>query len=246
MSRRVLPAFFNMPIIISNCSKAYRKRPVLNQLSLQLDQGEIFSLIGVNGAGKTTLIKCLLDFHTADLGEISLFGVVSALTSSRNELAYLPERFLPPYYLNGQQFLNYIFALHKSEVDDDLIGAMLDAMDLSAEILKKPVRDFSKGMAQKLGLTALLLLDKKLLILDEPMSGLDPKARALVKKQLRLAKEKGKTVFFSSHLLADVEELSDRVGILHEGTIAFCGSPEECKQKYHSKNLEDAFLKCIG
>ncbi|MDH5426510.1 MAG: ABC transporter ATP-binding protein [Gammaproteobacteria bacterium] len=235
-----------MPIIISNCSKAYRKRPVLNQLSLQLDQGEIFSLIGVNGAGKTTLIKCLLDFHTADLGEISLFGVVSALTSSRNELAYLPERFLPPYYLNGQQFLNYIFALHKSEVDDDLIGAMLDAMDLSAEILKKPVRDFSKGMAQKLGLTALLLLDKKLLILDEPMSGLDPKARALVKKQLRLAKEKGKTVFFSSHLLADVEELSDRVGILHEGTIAFCGSPEECKQKYHSKNLEDAFLKCIG
>jgi len=235
-----------MPIKITNCSKSYRSQAVLTHLNLHLISGEIFSLVGINGAGKTTLIKCILDFHKADQGDIFLFGLSSDVTSSRDELGYLPERFLPPYYLNGQQFLNYIFDLHKSSVDSEEVIQMLLDLDLSEDILKKSVREFSKGMAQKLGLAALLLLDKKLLILDEPMSGLDPKARALVKQQMKRAKEKSKTIFFSSHLLADVEELSDRIGILHEGTIAFCGSPEECKQKYHSKNLEDAFLKCIG
>ena len=174
-----------------------------------------------------------------------MFDVNSQQTAARKNLAYLPERFLPPYYLNGQQFLNYIFDLHKSKVDQTAVKQMLTDLDLSEDILKKSVREFSKGMAQKLGLAALLLLDKKLLILDEPMSGLDPKARALVKKQLKLAKEKGKTIFFSSHLLADVEELSDRIGILHEGKIAFCGTPSECKNTYQADTLEDAFLRCI-
>ncbi|MDH5425246.1 MAG: ABC transporter ATP-binding protein [Gammaproteobacteria bacterium] len=219
---------------------------MLNDIDLKVDAFEIFSLIGINGAGKTTLIKCILDFHTYDSGEIRLFDISSTDTTSRANLAYLPERFLPPYYLNGQQFLNYIFDLHKTSVDDVAVKQMLSDLDLSKDILKKSVREFSKGMAQKLGLAALLLLDKKLLILDEPMSGLDPKARALVKKQLKLAKEKGKTIFFSSHLLADVEELSDRIGILHQGKIAFYGTPEECKQRYQTATLEDAFLHCIA
>jgi len=241
----VLLAFF-MSILISQLNKSYKTQKVINNISFEVKCAEVFCLVGINGAGKTTLLKCILDFHKADQGTIILFGKSSRSTAARDELAYLPERFLPPYYLNGQQFLNYIFSLHKTSVDQASVNQMLDSLDLSHDILKKSVRDFSKGMAQKLGLAALLLLDKKLLILDEPMSGLDPKARALVKRQMKLAKEKGKTIFFSSHLLADVEELSDRIGILHEGTIAFCGSPEECKQKYHSKNLEDAFLKCIG
>lgn len=239
-------AFFYMPILISNLYKSYQSHSVLNGIDFDINVGEVFCLVGINGAGKTTLLKCILDFHKAEKGQITIFGVSSERTLSRQNLGYLPERFLPPYYLNGQQFLNYIFDLHKSKIDQKAILMMLHDLDLSEEILKKPVRKFSKGMAQKLGLAALLLLDKKLLMLDEPMSGLDPKARALVKKQLKLAKEKGKTIFFSSHLLADVEELSDRIGILHEGSIAFCGSPEGCKQQYNSDTLEQAFLNCIS
>ena len=233
------------PITISNLKKKYQQQLVICDVNLEIGSSEVFSLIGVNGAGKTTLIKCMLGFHQADDGDISLFDVSTQATVSRDRLAYLPERFLPPYYLNGQQFLNYIFDLHKTTVSAVAVKQMLNDLVLSEDILKKSVREFSKGMAQKLGLAALLLLDKKLLILDEPMSGLDPKARVLVKKQLKLAKEKGKTIFFSSHLLADVEELSDRIGILHEGKIAFCGTPEECKKTFQTNTLEDAFLKCI-
>ena len=233
------------PLKIKHLQKSFEKKPVLNNAELVIKNHEIFSLIGVNGAGKTTLIKCILDFHQADDGDISIFDMPSSKTKARLHLAYLPERFLPPHYLNGRQFLNYIFDLHESKVDNKSVLKMLADLDLSEEILIKPVRKFSKGMAQKLGLAALLLLDKKLLILDEPMSGLDPKARALVKMQLKLAKEKNKTIFFSSHLLADVEELSDRIGILHEGSIAFCGSPAECKQQFNAESLEQAFLNCI-
>jgi len=232
-------------VVISGVEKAYSSSVVLKGVDLTAEAGEIISLVGINGAGKTTLIKCILDFQKVDQGNIKIQDQSSELTTSRLNLAYLPERFLPPYYLNGQQFLNYIFDLHKSTVEPAAVKQMLSDLDLSAEILQKPVRKFSKGMAQKLGLAALLLLDKKLLILDEPMSGLDPKARALVKQQLKLAKEKGKTIFFSSHLLADVEELSDRIGILHEGAIAFCGTPDECKVQYQADNLEQAFLNCI-
>lgn len=234
-----------MPILISQLEKSYRSHQVFEGVSLELKLGEMFCLVGINGAGKTTLLKCILDFHKAEQGTITIFDTLSTQTLSRQYLAYLPERFLPPYYLNGQQFLNYIFDLHNSKVDHKKTLTMLNDLDLSDEILKKPVRKFSKGMAQKLGLAALLLLDKKLLILDEPMSGLDPKARALVKKQLKLAKENGKTIFFSSHLLADVEELSDRIGILHNGEIAYCGSPENCKKQYGADTLEQAFLNCI-
>lgn len=235
-----------MSIKILNLSKKYDSQRILKSLDLEIKDSEIFSLVGVNGAGKTTLIKSILDFHSFDSGSIKIFDVASDQTVARENLAYLPERFLPPFYLNGQQFLNYIFDLHKSKIDSSAVKKMLSDLDLSEGILKKSVREYSKGMAQKLGLAALLLLDKKLLILDEPMSGLDPKARVLVKRQLKLAKEKGKTIFFSSHMLADVEELSDRIGILHDGNIAFCGSPKECKQAFNASTLEDAFLKCIS
>jgi len=232
-------------VSVSDIEKKYKNKNILNGINFEIYSEEVYSLLGVNGAGKTTLIKCLLNFHGIDNGNIKLFDIDSHETVSRKNMAYLPERFLPPHYFNGQQFLNYIFELHKVKKEQSVILKMFDDLDLSKDILTKPVHKFSKGMAQKLGLAALLLLDKKLLILDEPMSGLDPKARALVKRQLKLAKEKGKTIFFSSHLLADVEELSDRIGILHEGSIAFCGSPAECKQQYNADTLEQAFLNCI-
>lgn len=232
-------------LLIKSLSKSYKQNTVLSEVTLSITDGELFSLVGVNGAGKTTLIKSILNFHQVDNGEIFIYNTSYIESAARKNLAYLPERFMPPHYLNGEQFLHYILELHNVAYNEAVVSRILVELDLPIEVLKKSVKHYSKGMAQKLGLAALLLLDKKLLILDEPMSGLDPKARALVKKQLKLAKEKGKTIFFSSHLLADVEELSDRIGILHEGKIAFCGTPDECKKAYQADTLEDAFLRCI-
>jgi ABC-2 type transport system ATP-binding protein len=123
---------------------------------------------------------------------------------------------------------------------------MLAALDLEPAALKRTVRQYSKGMTQKLGLAACLLSRKRLYILDEPMSGLDPKARALLKEQLRQLQRSGSTLFLTSHALADVDELCDAMAILHDGRIRFAGTPAECRGRYDAATLEQAFLACIA
>jgi ABC-2 type transport system ATP-binding protein len=123
---------------------------------------------------------------------------------------------------------------------------MFTALDIDPAALTRLARTYSKGMTQKLGLAACLLSDASLFVLDEPMSGLDPKARALVKRQLAALKSEGKTMFFSSHVLADVEELCDRMGILHGGELRFVGMPSDCRAQYRAATLEDAYLSCIA
>jgi ABC-2 type transport system ATP-binding protein len=120
------------------------------------------------------------------------------------------------------------------------------ALDIDPDALGKLARAYSKGMTQKLGLAACFLSDAGLFILDEPMSGLDPKARALVKRQLAALKAAGKTLFFSSHVLADVEELCDRMAILHGGELRFVGAPVDCRAQFSAASLEDAYLSCIA
>ncbi|MES2935787.1 MAG: AAA family ATPase [Pseudomonadota bacterium] len=112
--------------------------------------------------------------------------------------------------------------------------------------MKKPVRSYSKGMTQKLGLAACFLARKDLYVLDEPMSGLDPKARALLKAQLQQLRSRSGTLFFSSHALADVDEICDRMAILHDGQLRFVGSPAECRTRYQAATLEQAYMKCIS
>jgi len=122
---------------------------------------------------------------------------------------------------------------------------VLHALDLDVVALNLPVRAYSKGMTQKLGLAACLLCRKDLYIFDEPMSGLDPKARALLKTQMRDFKTQGRTVFFTSHALADVAELCDRVAVLHAGMLLFAGAPAALCEQYADRDLEGAFLNCI-
>jgi ABC-2 type transport system ATP-binding protein len=123
---------------------------------------------------------------------------------------------------------------------------MCEKLDLDPSALSKSVRDYSKGMAQKLGLAACFLSGKSLFVLDEPMSGLDPKARLLVKRHLRACRSEGRTIFISTHMLSDVEELCDRMGILHAGKLRFVGSPLECRDAYAAETLEEAYLSCIS
>ena len=225
--------------------KSFGVVPALNQVSFDVLAGEFFGLAGVNGAGKTTLIKCMLDLAMATAGTIRIFGIPSTDYRSRVRLSFLPERFIPPYYLNGRDFLRMMADVSGDRYEHGKAQAMLERLDLDPEALVKPVRTYSKGMTQKLGLASCFLADRDLTILDEPMSGLDPKARARVKDILADLKERGRTLFFTSHALADIDEICERIGILHEGELRFVGAPRELIETCGATTLERAFLRKI-
>ena len=231
---------------IEQLNQHYGKHDVLNDINLSVKQGEYIGLVGVNGAGKTTLIKSILDFISIKTGKIEIFGQSHRETASRQSLSFLPEKFLPPYYLTGKDFISYMAELNQVQPNETEINDIFKVLDLDISALKKSVRQYSKGMAQKLGLASCFLSQRPMLLFDEPMSGLDPKARAYLKRHLVNLKESGQTLFFSTHLLADVESICDRIVILHDGNICFNGSPIECCEQYEAGNLEDAYLKCIG
>lgn len=226
--------------------KRYGSTPVLRAVDLAIARGEFLGLAGVNGAGKTTLIKCMLDFCAVDGGRIELFGRPHTEPRSRARVSFLPERFVPPYYLTGRDFLRLMLALQERPYVEADVRAMLEALDLDGGALAKPVRAYSKGMTQKLGLAGCFLGERELYVLDEPMSGLDPKARACVKTLLGRLKAQGATLFFTSHALADVEEICDRMVILHEGVPYFSGPPRALCDHYGETSTERAFLRCIA
>jgi ABC-2 type transport system ATP-binding protein len=230
----------------TDVSKSYGAAAALNGVSFEVRRGEFFGLAGENGAGKTTLIKCLLDLSANDAGTIEIFGMAHRAPGARARLAFLPERFSPPYYLSGRDFLRYILKLHRAPYDESRNRRSLIGLDFAPAALDRPARTYSKGMTQKLGLAACLLSGKDLLVLDEPMSGLDPKARALFKQELRGLRAAGRTLLLTSHALADIEELCDRMAILHQGQLRFAGTPAELREAFGTPDLEQAFLKCLG
>lgn len=225
--------------------KKYGDNPVLRGIDLSVPQGAFFGLAGVNGAGKTTLIKCLLDFCRMDSGDIRIHGQAAHTTNARGQLAYLPERFIPPWFLNGEEFLRYQLSLTGQTYQPEAAHRMLSQLDLDLDALKKPVRSFSKGMTQKLGLAAAFLGNKTLLILDEPMSGLDPRARARLKTLMREMQKEGRSIFFSTHTLSDIGELCDGMAILDQGCIRYTGAPKDCLAHFGASSLESAFLLCL-
>jgi len=230
---------------IIGLEKRYAGQDVLCGVELSVMAGESFALVGINGAGKTTLIKSLLDFGDIDQGHMEIFGQAYHRTESRSRLAFLPEHFSPPYYLTGDDFLHYYLKLQGCAYSKAAVVEMLQRLDLDAVALNKTASQLSKGMAQKLGLAAIFLSERELLIMDEPMSGLDPRARALLKDFLLELKGNGRTLFFSTHMLEDVELLCDRMAILHAGRMRFIGTPGECRQRFAAESLEQAFLHCI-
>lgn len=224
----------------------YAGRAVLQNVGLQVLTGEAFGLVGLNGAGKSTLIKCIVDLGRAQAGRIDLFGIPSTRADARSRVGYVPERFSPPYYLKSGEFLRFAVSLAGASWDDDVVRDMLVRLRLEVDVLSTPVRKLSKGMTQKLGLAASFLARRDFYILDEPMSGLDPASRVAVKTTLRALHAEGRTLFFTSHVLADVEELCTSIGVLDRGRMGFLGPARALCEEQGEPLLERAFLRSIG
>jgi ABC-2 type transport system ATP-binding protein len=234
------------PLLVDNIHKSYNKREVLSAVSFSLNPGEVFGLIGLNGAGKTTLIKIVLDLVKAERGMAQLFGLPTTHIKARRHLSYLPEKFQPSRYLKGIEYLDLALSYYGKKLDEGVAKAKAQSLDLEPNVLSLRVGSYSKGMGQKLGLLGAFMIDTDLLLLDEPMSGLDPSARIKLKDMLLEEKRRGKTIFFSSHILSDIDEICDRIGVIHGGRLFFIGTPSEFKAKYQESSLEKAFLKSIS
>jgi ABC-2 type transport system ATP-binding protein len=200
--------------------KKGRKVEALKDLNLEVKRGEVFGLLGPNGAGKSTTIKLLMGLIFPDSGSFYLNGIDGRKTEARVSVGYLPENPAFYDYLTAEELLDFVgrnFGLHEKTIREKT-EELLNLLDLK-DARTRPIRTFSKGMVQRLGLAQCLIHDPELLILDEPMSGLDPIGRILVKDIIMDLKKQGKTVFMSTHILNDLEVLCDRVGIIVKGSL---------------------------
>ena len=182
---------------------------VCDDITLTVARDETFGLLGLNGAGKTSLLRSILMLPTPQAGAVRLFGEPHHLARARARLAYLPERFQPPGHLSGYDFVRLTLAFHGRRARRAQTAALAEQLELEPDALPRPIREYPKGAAQKLALLALLLTDRPLLVLDEPMSGLDPKARLLVKRHLAAYRARGRAILLSSPIAADHEQLCD-------------------------------------
>jgi ABC-2 type transport system ATP-binding protein len=236
----------NYPLEVRHITKKYGNNLVLDDVSLTLEKGEVFGLIGLNGVGKTTLIKNILDLARPDSGQAEIFGIPCANAKARANISYLPEKFQPSRYLRGKEYLKLSLSYFGRKFDSERAGQEAVKVDLEPQALENKVGSYSKGMGQKLGLIGAFLVEAPLLILDEPMSGLDPRARIMLKERLLACKAEGKTIFFSSHILSDIDEICDRIGVISASKLIFLGTPQKFKQSGRGETLEKSFLNAIG
>lgn len=222
-----------------------KSRQVLFDVSFALPQGETCGFVGGNGQGKTTTIKCLFQFIRFDRGEIQFFGEPLSPQVKRR-IGYLPER---PYlyeFLTTREFLRLHWELSQGGSASEFsarLPALLRRVELD-HVADRPLRSFSKGMLQRAGLAQALIHQPDLLILDEPMSGLDPDGRLLVKEILREEKKRGASIFFSSHLLQDMDELCSHLTVIEAGRILYDGGVEAFRNEH--PDLEQAYRAWRG
>ena len=231
---------------LDKVAKAFGPVQAVNGLSLNLARGEILGFLGTNGAGKTTTIKMLLGFFRPDTGRLSVFGGDPCEPATRAKIGYMPETAYYYPYLSVRELL----ALYGG-----LCGMPKDAVRARSEELiarvglesagARLLRHYSKGMLQRAGIAQALLHDPDLLILDEPFTGLDPLARIHLRDLILEMKGRGKTIFFSSHELSEAELICDRVAILKQGSLVWCGAVGDVAGD-GERNLERVFLRMLG
>ncbi len=208
--------------------KRFRMVEAVRNVSLQVHEGEAFGFIGPNGAGKTTTIKIMMGLSVASSGSAQIFGLDSADYNARKAVAYVPENLYLYDYLTPLEFLLAGARLHQLKIPNLAVHCMnwLERLGV-ANVAKKRIRSFSKGMTQRVALAHALAVQPRLLVLDEPLSGLDPIGRREVVDVLQEYRQQGGSIFFSSHILHDVERLADRFGIIHKGVLRTVQTPAE-------------------
>ena len=232
-------------LVIKNLVKKYGNKTAVNDINLEIKKGEILGFIGHNGAGKTTVIKCVVGIHDYDNGEIYINGndMKKDDILCKKDIAYIPDN--PEIYENfkGIEYLNYIADIY--EVDTLTRNKYINKYAKDFEIydnLNDVISSYSHGMKQKLAIISALIHRPKLLILDEPFVGLDPKAQFKLKEIMKEICKEGSSVFFSSHILEVVEKLCDKIAMINKGNIVVFGDTKEILE---SNNLEEIFLKEI-
>ncbi len=236
-------------LLFNNINKTFhtgfKKYPVLHNISFNVKKGEIFGFLGPNGAGKSTSIKLLLNFIQPSSGSIYINDIMVGKNNFQHLIGYLPET--PCFYENLTGFETLVFAGKtsgmKKQSIKDAAKQILDQLDLSSAG-SNLIKTYSKGMKQRLGIATALIHDPQIFIFDEPMSGLDPMGRKLITDVILDLGKRGKTVFFSSHILSDIEKLCDRIGILNRGKLLYSGSIKELTTD-HSHDVESAFIKTV-
>ncbi len=233
-------------IVISNLSKSYKSKDrlvtVVNDISFTVEKGSVFGFIGPNGAGKTSTIKMIVGLSHPTSGSVKILGGSPFDFETRKKIGFMPESPTFYQYLTGYEFLEMIATLFKITHKEKRIHDILAEVDLTAARNKR-IRTYSKGMLQRLGLAQALINDPEILFLDEPLDGLDPLGRAEVKKIITSLKNKQKTIFINTHILGDVAEVCDKVGIIDNGLLLALDHPQVIAKGY--KDLEDAFVNII-
>jgi len=237
----------NLRVEFRNPQGGQGSKVALQGLNLTVHAGEVFGFLGPNGAGKTTTMNVLLGYVNATSGSAYLFGVNVREPIARQRIGYLPELTYYYKFLTAEELLRFyakIFGIPKDETEKR-IDSVLKLVELE-HARKRLIKTYSKGMQQRAGLAQALINNPDLLILDEPTSGLDPVGRMKVREIILRLKNEGKTVFFSSHELGEVESMCDRVAILNQGELKAEGRVCDILQKYNSASLEQSFLQIIG
>lgn len=238
------------PVIqIRNLTKTYRdfwgrkKVQALNSLSLEVNKGEVFGLLGPNGSGKTTTMKLLLGLLFPTDGEISILGKSASDVSKNERIGYLPEESYLYRFLNAEETLDFYGRLFDitPEVRKQRTNELIEMVGLQ-HARRRQLKEYSKGMTRRIGLAQALINDPDLVLLDEPTSGLDPEGSQDMKRLIESLRDRGKTVVMCSHLLADVQDVCDRIAILYGGELKELGRVEDLLKEQHETQLVTSHL----
>lgn len=228
---------------IEHLTKTYGQKKAVNDLSLHIRPGEIYGFIGHNGAGKTTTLKSVVGILDFDEGEITVDGisVKENPIGAKKIIAYIPDNPDLYNYMSGVQYLNFIADIFRIEnsVRSERINDYAAKFELTSD-LAQPISSYSHGMKQKLAIISALIHEPKLLIMDEPFVGLDPKAAFIMKGLMRELCDKGGAIFFSTHVLEVAEKLCDKIAIIKNGVLIKSGTTEEVTG---DESLEEVFLE---
>jgi len=234
---------------VKNLSKIYGSVRAIDGIDFEVGENEIFALIGPNGAGKSTTLRILATVLSPTSGSASVYGLDAQKDSDkvREIISYLPEEAGAYKALSGMAYLKFMAGLYSDDAgkQQEAISFALEIAGLGARI-KEKAKNYSKGMTRKLLLARTVMMKPRLAILDEPTSGLDVINAMEIRNMIRGLAREGMAVLLSSHNMLEIEFLSDRVGIIHQGKIYETGTAKELKEKYNAKNLEEVFMAVVN